>query len=449
MKRALLLAPAVALAVTASPLLAAQAEFGPGEWTQYRAGPTRNAVIDTGGTLPAGGIAPSFKTDDQVRANPVIVGNILYVGNHESGSLNAFDIATGKQLWKAKAPNWIHSDMIDDGHTVYVGFGNRHFPSPTIRGTGKSGVMALDRWSGTVLWTFDTAGTGMPTPAVRNGVVYMATGGSRLYALDAKTGTRLWSIRLPGFVSMAAPAVAGDMLYVGTSRSLTAVDLGRRAIAWTFRDYGSLDDPPPAVGPDSKGEQTVVTTAMKNPKRLTPEEKAAYKTSDTAENQFIYAFTTDGLPKWKDLLGTGPWQPNNTSGAPAIADGKVFVGSPYTNAVYAYDLADGKRLWEFPAGAKVKGAPAIDDGRVYFGDVKGRLHVLDEATGKQLGVLQLGDKPLAPAGPVIVNGVLFVSSQDGKVYARPLDQLIGRAGNPETTVAPQMAERSQPPTRAK
>jgi outer membrane protein assembly factor BamB len=427
---------AAALVATAVFAEAAPPDFGPQSWTQYRAGPTRNAVVETGGPLPQGGIARNFATDDQVRDNPVVIGNQLYVGNHDSGSLNCFDLATGKLLWHAKAPNWVHSDMIDDGRTVYVGFGNRDFPSQTIRGTGKSGVMALNRYTGDIDWTFFTSGTGMPTPIYRDGIVYMATGGGLLYALDATTGTLQWKVKLPGWVSMSAPALKRNLIYVGTNDSLTAVDINTRGIAWMFRDYGSFTDVPPAIGPDETGSDTVVITAVKHADKVTREEKATYHTSPTAEHHFIYAFDTIGMLKWKDLLGHGQEQDNNTSGAPAIADGKVFVGSPYTNTVYAYDLADGTQLWHFAVGAKVKGAPAIAGGKVYFGDTKGRLHVLDEATGTQLAVTQLGDKPLAPAGPVIVNGEIFISSQDGHVYARPLAEIDAGTADGQPTPAP-------------
>ena len=395
--------------------------FGPSEWTQYRGGPSRNAVFQdgTGGTE----VAPAFQTDNQVRATPVIVNGRLYVGDHETGTLNAFDVRTGKKLWQAKAPNWVHSDMIEKDGVIYVGFGNRLYPSMHVRGTGESGVMALSADTGETVWTFRTAGTGMPTPALKDNTVYFATGDSHLYAIDALSGQQRWQVRLPGLVSMSSPALSGERLYVGTNDSLTAVDLDRRSIAWMFRDYGSFTDVPPAVTKGPNGHDLVVITAVKHADRVSREEKATYRTDPAKDHHFIYAFNDEGLLEWKDLLGFGPIQDDNTSGAPAIAGGVVYVGSPYTMSVFAYDVKTGKRVWERKVGAKVKGAPAIAGGRVYAGDTKGRLHVIDAATGEELKAVAVSDKPLAPAGPVIVDGTLFLSSQDGKVYALALADL--------------------------
>jgi len=46
-----------------------------------------------------------FKTANEVRATPVIVGTHLYIGNHNTGDLFAFDVQTGEKLWQNQAPN--------------------------------------------------------------------------------------------------------------------------------------------------------------------------------------------------------------------------------------------------------------------------------------------------------------------------------------------------------
>lgn len=402
-----------------------QAAFGPAQWPQYRGTATRNAVFPAG-TQATPAIAPVFDTGGAISATPVIWGGRLYVGNMTgplSGTLYAFNLTTGQPEWQTKLPNLTMSDVVAVGGTLYVGFGNRDFASRTVRGTGASGVMAVSPDTGEIIWTFKTAGEVMPTPVVNHGLVYIATGDGGLYALDARSGTLEWRLGLPGWDSMASPALDHQTLYVGSSYSLAAISVPRRAITWMFRDYATFTDVSPAVARDSAGRTLIVTTAVKGADRLTREEKATYTLNSHQAAHFIYAFNQKGLLVWKDLLGQGPSQDDNTSGAPTIADGKVFVGSPYTLAVYAFDLTDGHQLWRADAGAGVKGAPAVADGKVYAGDVKGRLHVFDEATGREIASVQLGHKALAPAGPVIVGDILFMASQDGRVYARSLDQL--------------------------
>lgn len=415
----------------AQPPGATQALFGPKSWPQYRGSVTRNAVFATDGPREPVTV-PAFHVGAPCGAEPVICGGRLLVGTMSgntaettTGTLNAFDVASGRSLWQQDVPNWVMSDMVTVDGIIYIGFGNRFF-SPgvkAVRGTGASGVMAVSAETGKAIWSFKTAGEVMPTPAVRHGIVYAATGDGHLYALDARSGILIWAVRLPGFDSMSSPVLDGHFLYVGCDNSFVAVNLLRRALAWTFNDYTSFTDVPPALGGGTTGPKLIVTTGVKNAATLTREEKATYPASAQQDNHFIYAFNEKGIVVWKDLLGFGPAQANNTSGAPAIANGKVFVGSPYTSAAYAYDLATGRRLWRRDAGAGIKGPPAITGGKVYFGDFLGRLHVVEEATGHQLNRVQLGTRPLAPWGPVIVNDVLFMASQDGMVYARSLRDL--------------------------
>src|SRR5699024_6022668 len=99
--------------------------FGPPEWTQYRLNASNNAVYDDGGpALPS----HHFKTGAPVRATPVIVGNHLYIGDHLTGGLFAFDVPTGKLLWGddnpwfRHAPNWVHTDMIYVDGRLFLGY---------------------------------------------------------------------------------------------------------------------------------------------------------------------------------------------------------------------------------------------------------------------------------------------------------------------------------------
>lgn len=403
---------------------------GPSEWCQYRMHPSHNAVFDDGGKpLPSA----FYQTSDQVRANPVIVGDRLFVGNHLTGGMFAFDAKTTKLLWNddrpwfRHAPNWIHSDMIFVNDRIYVGYGNRVFQSETVRGTGESGVMAVDPKTGKTLWNHHTVGEVMPTPAYWHGTLYIATGGAQLIALDPANGAVRWQLALPGWVSMSSPSVQDGMLYVGAKNSVVGVDLQERKIRWVYHADLSFTDVPPAVAPDG----TVVITGVQSFSASTAEDRERYPHA-RGYFQFIYAFDgKTGKLRWKHLLGAGAIQNNNTSGTPTIADGRVFVGSPYTNSLFAYDVSNGKRAWEYPVGAKIKGAPAVKDGVVYFGDTNGFLHAVDagsgetilRADGKELGKLKLGGSKsaaknvaLAPSGPVIINQDIYVGSQDGFVY---------------------------------
>src|SRR5699024_6334412 len=157
----------------------------------------------------------NFETADEVRSTPVVATDSLYVGNHDSGELFAFDIHTVEALWKNQAANWTHAEVIYQYETVYVGYGNRYFKYDVIRGTGDSGVLAVDADTGEVVWDYETEGEVMPTPVYYEDSIYIATGDKHLYKLDEDSGELLHKEEIGSTVSMSSPNQTGDMLYFG------------------------------------------------------------------------------------------------------------------------------------------------------------------------------------------------------------------------------------------
>src|SRR5699024_4641357 len=110
-----------------------------------------------------------------------------------------------------------------------------------------------------------------------------------------------------------------------------------------------------------------------------------------------------------------------------LYEGAVLFGSPTTKRAYAYDLHSGEQLWSYDTGP-IKGAPVAKDGTVFFSTTTGKIFALDAETGQKQGERQLSEKPLAPAGPIIVNDTLVVASQDTNVYMLPISDVLNGAG---------------------
>ena len=397
---------------------AAETQSDSGEWLQYRHVATKNAVISTDAEVFTG----TLSTPNEVRATPVVAAGKVFVGNHDSGDLQAFDLSTGEQLWHAQAPNWVHSEMIYHDGRVYVGFGNRFFQENGLRGTGQSGVLCLDAETGEVVWQYDTPGEVMPTPAVVNDSLYVVTGDRHLYELDPKTGEERSTTEIGHTVSMSAPAAVGDMLYFGGGApqpyTFFAYNTSAGDFAWStpFEDFrAGLDDVPPAVA-----DGIVVTTANRGIPNTSSGETRA-------EHVAIAMDAETGEVLWQEDVGIGARPKNNRSGAPIIYEGTVFFGSPTTKRAYAYDLHSGEQLWSYDTGP-IKGAPVAKDGTVFFSTTTGKIFALDAETGQKQGERQLSEKPLAPAGPIIVNDTLVVASQDTNVYMLPISDVLNGAG---------------------
>lgn len=384
-----------------------------GDWTQYRNTSTNNTHVDSGLDQIYTGALP---TANEVRATPVVSDGRVFVGNHDTGELQAFDLVTGELLWEQQAPNWVHSEMIHADGQIFVGFGNRFFQGgpDNFRGTGESGVLSLDPDTGDILWRYDTPGQVMPTPVVTNGAVWAVTGDRNLYQLDPATGEAIEIVETGHIASMTSPSERDGVLYFGGGApapyTFSAYDSGAGEYAWRqeFPEFThGLDDVPPAVD-----EGVVVTTANRAvvPGSLGFREEHTILAMDEQSGEVL----------WRDVIGTGPAPTNNRSGAPTIHDGTAYVGSPTTSAAYAYDLHTGERLWRNPVGA-IKGAPVVHDGSAYFSTTSGDVFRLDTTTGEITGILEL-EGALAPAGPIIVDETLVVPSQSHNVYFTPLSE---------------------------
>ncbi|QQE76888.1 PQQ-binding-like beta-propeller repeat protein [Alicyclobacillus sp. SO9] len=417
MRRVLTWLLTVFLAIAFSPFLqtayaANSTAFGPSSWTMYRGNPQDNPVYNTG-SANIKATMRIFKTDNQIRATPVVAGNSLYIGNHLTGTLNSFNLKTGKLNWQNKAPNWVHSAMDYYQGQIFVGYGNRNFQQNGLRGTGKSGVLSLNAQTGKILWDFPTSGEVMPTPVVYQGNVYVVTGGKHLYELNRSTGKVEWQLALGSYVSMSSPVVSNGVLYFGGANAYQffAVNLKQRTILWKHpfpHVSAGMDDVPPAVS-----DNIVVTTGL-----------LPVPGSETEVTHEIYAMNAEtGQLIWQEKLGSGSLVSNNKSGAPMIYNGKVFVGSPITKTFYALDLKTGKRLWTFNSGM-MKAPPVADNGIVYFSNAQGNVYALKTKTGKELGTKHIGGV-LAPAGPIIINHYLIIGSQDHNVYMMPTYEISG------------------------
>ena len=105
-------------------------------------------------------------------------------------------------------------------------------------------------------WSFDNKGSWVvSSPAIRDGVVYFVTSDSRmLHALDATTGKPVFSMQMTWFL-FGSPAIAGDMLYVGSwDGTLAAVDLKTQKRAWTFESDSAKRNRAALTKPDGTAD---------------------------------------------------------------------------------------------------------------------------------------------------------------------------------------------------
>ena len=72
-------------------------------------------------------------------------------------------------------------------------------------------------------------------------------------------------------------------------------------------------------------------------------------------------------------------------------------------------------LWNYTTGEDVLSSPAVVDGVVFVGSADGKVYALDAFDGSEVWNYTTGD--VVFSSPAVVDGVVFVGSADGKVYA--------------------------------
>jgi outer membrane protein assembly factor BamB len=241
------------------------------------------------------------------------------------------------------------------------GYYNIHY-AITALADGKVYAQTCDRPSGSV-----TAGLQMP--------------GYEFTCFDAFTGEQLWKIQ---GVNFACPTIAYGNLYAAYGGYVYCIGdstpTSSAATPWSFGYIGNLDQPRVAVGQTGP--------------------------SDLSKPKWVYA--TDG----------------KISGSPAIADGKVYIGSDDKN-LYCLDAYSGAKIWSFSTGTAVRSSVAVIGGRVYTGSDDGKFYCLNANTGSKIWEANGGglvENVLMPqelqsrSSPIVVGDKLYAGSMDGKVY---------------------------------
>jgi outer membrane protein assembly factor BamB len=178
----------------------------------------------------------------------------------------------------------------------------------------------------------------------------------------------------------------------------------------------------------------------------------------------LYAFNATGgdncsgvFPQFKTCppLWTATLAGAVTS-SPAVANGVVYVKSSAFGGIetmYAFDAGGNTNcsgspktcapLWsaiDGVAGSEIVSSPTIVNGIVYVGSDDGALHVYDAAGIINCSGMPKTCKPLwtAPisngtrSSPAVVNGIVYIGNQDGNLYAFDAAGTINCSGSPKT-----------------
>jgi outer membrane protein assembly factor BamB len=410
--------------------------------TMFRGGPAHAGVYAGSGPRQFHGLKWKFATGSRIVSSPVWSDGVLFFGS-DDGNVYALDAATGHQNWKFSTRGPVPSSpAVAEGRVYFVSYDGRFY--------------AVDSRTGKLQWKFKTGGErrfeakglhGMQpktqtfpdpydvylsSPVVAQGTVYFGSSDGNLYALDSATGELRWKFRT-GDVVHASPAYADGTVFVGSWDSyFYALDATTGMERWRFQG----------------GEDPLIHNQV------------GFQSSPAVAGGVVYTGCRDSNVYALDAAtGKEKWRVYNqmswVNSSPAIVQGKVLYATSDSRLFRAVDAAKGKPLFQRELKAYVFSSPAVADGVVYLGVLNGTLEARDLKTGDLLWEFQTeasrrnlnwvltserkfnsaflffsgwNENPIVGAeqefgvgsffsSPLIVNGVLYVGSADGYLYA--------------------------------
>lgn len=186
------------------------------------------ASISKGWSVSIGAGSDSTR---RLNATPIAYGGrVISIDTH--ANIRAFDAATGSLVWNQTISEKGESDYAAFGGGVSAG-DNRVFAT-----TGYGIVAAFDLASGKELWRvrLNTPLRGAPT--VSGNRIYVLSGDNQLFALNVENGDTLWSVagttEAAGLLGGGAPAVALETVVVGySSGELNALRVENGRTVWS------------------------------------------------------------------------------------------------------------------------------------------------------------------------------------------------------------------------
>ncbi len=263
-----------------------------------------------------------YAAGDVMSATPTVVDDTVVVASKD-GAVTALNAKDGAPKWQIKTAGRILSSPVADQGSLYFA-SNDLFP------------YALDLTDGKILWRYcaeDYRFGGLYTsPGLDGERGYIGAKNGQFHAVWSQTGKLAWRTQL-GSAMYDAPLVTSDRLYLGNyDRYIYALDTATGAIVWRT----ALDDWP---GGTAKPSTLAATAAC-----CTGLMQAAEKPFG---EELRHSFTVGA----------------NLLGVIGTVQGRML----------AMDMITQRIVWGREIGAAVLGAPALADGTVFVAAQNGDL----------------------------------------------------------------------------
>jgi outer membrane protein assembly factor BamB len=145
--------------------------------------------------------------------SPLIHEGILFAGSGK-GIMRAFELESGRILWKATDNGQYHAAPIVYGDLLVYG---------TVQGR----IYARQKLTGKMVYEVDVDTAIESEPQISRGRLFIHTRNHKIFSLDAKTGKILWAYKrsvpfLTSLQRVSRPIIDGNKLFVGFADGVVA-----------------------------------------------------------------------------------------------------------------------------------------------------------------------------------------------------------------------------------
>jgi len=350
------------------------------------------------------------------------------VASYPRGTLHAYSLADGKELWQAPITGNYESpaDVFYVNGTVWIGG-----PNPTQLDPDSGEVLKVLRQQMTGPMGHDRCYRNLITERY---FVNSKTGGADF--LDLKTGREFPNHWTRGCCGMGVLPANGLVYSTPYSCQCSMGVMFQGMNAYASRSGLQRSDQPMVISRQPRLKKGPAYNQIAQPLPATDGDWPTYR-HDGFRSGISQARVAGRLEvQWETRLPSRP-------SAVTSAAGKVFVSAVDAHTLYALDRRTGGIAWSFTADGRIDSPPTYYQGMVFFGSRDGWVYGLRASDGvlawrfKDLpeGLIgafgQLESKWQVPGSVLVEDGTLFFAAGrcsylDGGIFLYALEPLTGR-----------------------
>ncbi len=356
----------------------------------------------------AGTLTPVWTADigagnsrrNRITADPVSDGARVFAMDASAG-VTAIDLATGGAVWSADLqPGFDRGGSVSGGGLALAG-------GSLFVTTGFGELLALDPASGAVRWR-QRLDAGIGAPTISGGTVYIVSRNNQAWAIEAANGRLIWQVP----ATTTDPLLSGGAAPAVTDR-IVVLPFGSGELSGTLRRSGA-----PLWATSVAGGRSGVAYANINDVTSDP----------VLAGGRIYAGNQSGrVVAINPGTGTRLWTAEEGAYSPVLATGGDLFFVSDRNELIRLDADTGARIWgtELPLYVNDRErrrravfthyGPILAGGRLVVASGDGVVRMFSPESGQLVGVVEMRDG--AAAHPIVVNGVLLVVTDDGRLEA--------------------------------